>query len=186
MKATSKRLFGLGAMLVLIGPIGLAGTPTLPSDADSSLHRHVRKRLVTIPSFGVFDNLEFSIDTDDGTTVTLYGQVVRPSIRKDAERRVARIEGVERVINRIEVLPLSRFDDSIRRRTYQAVFRTSSMYRYALGPNPSIHIIVNSGHVTLAGVVRNETDRRLALLWANGVSGVFSVTDNLRVEKSGY
>ena len=118
-----------------------------------------------------------------GDTVTLHGQAVRTSTRKDAERRVAKIEGVERVINDIEVLPLSGFDDSIRVRTYRAIFRTAGLYRYALGANPSIHIIVNRGHVTLEGVVANKVDSRLAYLAANQVSGTFSVTNNLRVEQ---
>jgi len=102
--------------------------------------KRVRKELVTLPFYGVFDNLSFKLD---GETVTLYGQTVRSSTRRDAERRVAKIEGVERVINNVEVLPLSRFDDSIRLRTYSAIFRSAGLYRYALGADPSLHIIVN-------------------------------------------
>lgn len=150
-----------------------------PSNQDSALlTKQIRKQLVTLPFYGVFDNLAFEIN---GDTVILSGQVLRPTTRKDAERRVAKIEGVERVVNRIEVLPLSSFDDSIRVRTYRAVFRTSSLYRYAMGANPSIHIVVNRGHVTLEGVVSSEMDRRLAYIAANGVPGVFSVTNNLRI-----
>jgi hypothetical protein len=104
--------------------------------------------------------------------------------RTDAERRVARISGVERVINNIEVLPLSSFDDSIRVRTYRTLFRTGGLYRYALGANPSLHIIVKGGHLTLEGVVANEGDSRLAYITARSVPGVFSVTNNLRVERS--
>jgi hyperosmotically inducible protein len=149
-------------------------------NADIATMKEIRKKLVTLPFYGVFDNLGYEVE---GGTVTLYGQVVRPSTRKDAERRVAKIEGIERVINRIEVLPVSRFDDSIRVRTYRALFRTGSLYRYALGANPSIHIIVSRGHVTLEGVVANKMDSRLAYIAANQVSGVFSVTNNLRVER---
>jgi hyperosmotically inducible protein len=148
---------------------------------DSLTAKEVRKKLVTLPFYGVFDNLAFKVD---GDTVTLYGQVLRPVTRKDAERRVAKIEGVERVINNIEVLPLSSFDDRIRVRTYRAVFRSGSLYRYAMGANPSIHIVVNRGHVTLEGVVSSQMDSRLAYIAANGVPGVFSVTNNLRVERS--
>jgi hyperosmotically inducible protein len=143
--------------------------------------RQVRKELVTLPYYGVFDNLAFEIK---GKTVTLHGQVLRPTTRKDAERRVAKIEGVERVINKIEVLPLSGFDDSIRLRTYRAVFKTGGLYRYALGANPSIHIIVKGGNVTLEGVVSSEMDSRLAYLAASGVPGAFSVINNLRVERA--
>jgi hyperosmotically inducible protein len=109
--------------------------------------------------------------------------VTRPTTRKDAERRVAKIEGIDRVINKIEVLPVSSFDDSIRVRTYRAVFRSGGLYRYAMGANPSIHIVVNRGHVTLEGVVSSQMDSRLAYIAANGVPGVFSVTNNLRVER---
>jgi hyperosmotically inducible periplasmic protein len=150
------------------------------NSAQYGTEREIRKELVKLPYYGVFDNLAFKVD---GDTVTLYGQVVRPSTRKDAEKRIAKIEGVERVVNRIEVLPLSNFDDSIRARAYRAVFRSGSLYRYAQGANPSLHIIVKNGHLTLEGVVANEGDRNLANIAARGVSGVFSVTNNLRVER---
>ena len=114
--------------------------------------------------------------------MTLYGQVVRASTRSDAERRVKSIPGVTRVVNNIEVLPLSSFDNSIRARTYRAVFGTGSLYRYSMGANPSIHIIVNRGHVTLEGVVSNKMDSQLAYMAARGVPGVFSVTNKLHVE----
>jgi hyperosmotically inducible protein len=138
----------------------------------------VHKELVTLPHYDVFDNLEYKVD---GDTVTLSGQVRNPITRRDAERRVARIEGVDHVINKIEVLPVSGFDDSIRARAYRAVFRSGSLYRYAMGTNPSIHIVVKNGHVTLEGVVSGQMDSQLAYVAARGVSGVFSVTNNLRV-----
>ena len=148
--------------------------------SQQQIMKKVRKELVTLPYYGVFDNLAYKVE---GNTVTLYGQVVRPSTRVDAERRVARIKGVERVVNQIEVLPLSSFDDSIRARTYRTLFRTGGLYRYAMGANPSIHIVVNRGHLTLEGVVANEGDRRLAYIAASGVPGVFSVTNNLRTDR---
>jgi hyperosmotically inducible protein len=144
------------------------------------LLKKVRKELVTLPWYGVFDNLEYSVE---GSTVTLYGQVVQPSTRRDAERRVARLQGVERVVNNIEVLPLSPFDDSIRRATYRALFGSNSpLFRYGRGVNPSVHIIVNRGHVTLEGVVSTEGDATLARMLALRVPGAFSVTNNLRAE----
>jgi hyperosmotically inducible protein len=145
------------------------------------LSEQVRKKLVTLPYYGVFDNLEYNIQ---GNTVTLSGQVVRPSTRSDAEARVKRIQGVERVINNIRVLPLSSFDASLRRRVYRAVFGFDGLSRYAMGVNPSIHIIVDNGHVTLEGVVNNKSDADMAYLRANGVPGVFSVTNHLRVQNS--
>ena len=145
------------------------------------ISKRVRKELVTLPYYGVFDNLAYEVN---GGTVTLHGQVVHPSTRRDAERRVARLAGVERVVNRIEVLPLSGFDDSIRARTYRVLFGMDSpLFRYGRGVNPSIHIVVNRGHVTLEGVVSTEGDSRLAYIRAAGVPGVFSVTNNLAVER---
>lgn len=161
------------AVLALVAPVALAG-----SEQKGTMMDKVRKELVTLPYFGVFDNLEYKVE---GDTVTLYGQVVRPSTRQDAERRVTRIEGIDRVINNIEVLPLSGFDDSIRAREYRTIFRTGGLYRYAMGANPSIHIVVKNGNVTLEGVVSNQMDSQLAYMAARSVPGVFSVINNLRV-----
>jgi hyperosmotically inducible protein len=146
---------------------------------EQQVSQKVRHELVTLPYYGVFDNLAYKVE---GGTVTLYGQVVRPSTRKDAERRVAKIAGVQQVVNNIEVLPPSPSDDSIRVRTYRTVFRSGGLYRYAMGANPSIHIVVNRGHVTLEGVVGNKMDKQLAFFAANSVPGVFSVTNNLRTD----
>jgi hyperosmotically inducible protein len=146
--------------------------------ATAQITEKVRKELVTLPYYGVFDNLAYKVE---GGTVTLYGQVTRPTTRSDAARRVARINGVSRVVNNIEVLPLSSFDDQIRRNMYRTIFNTGGLYRYAMGANPSIHIVVNNGHVTLEGIVDSIGDSRLANIAASGVPGVFSVTNNLRV-----
>jgi hyperosmotically inducible protein len=162
------------ASILLVASFAFAATPP-PKSMDK-----VRKELVTLPYYGVFDNLEYKIE---GGTVTLYGQVLKPVTRSDAARRVAKIEGVDQVINNIQVLPVSGFDDSIRAREYRAIFRSGSLYRYAMGANPSIHIIVMNGKVTLEGVVSNRMDSQLAYMAANGVPGVFSVTNNLRVER---
>ncbi|MEK6279294.1 MAG: BON domain-containing protein [Acidobacteriota bacterium] len=154
-------------------------TSGVESTSDKQVVKQVRHELVTLPYYGVFDNLGYKVE---GTTVTLFGQVTRPTTRHDAGRRVAKIAGVQQVVNNIKVLPLSSFDDSIRARTYRAVFRSGSLYRYAMGANPSIHIIVDRGHVTLEGVVGSKMDRQLAYIAANGVFGTFSVTNNLRTE----
>jgi len=146
---------------------------------DPQLSRRVRRELVTLPYYGVFDNLAYSIN---GGNVTLYGQVVRPTTRSDAERRVKRINGVTRVVNNIKVLPLSRFDDQIRVATYRSIANMGGLHRYLRGTNPSIHIVVDRGHVTLEGVVSGSGDRTLAYHAANRVPGVFSVRNNLRVE----
>lgn len=146
---------------------------------DPQLSRRVRRELVTLPYYGVFDNLGYSIN---GGNVTLYGQVVRPTTRSDAERRVKKIAGVTRVVNNIKVLPLSRFDDQIRAATFRSIANMGGLHRYLRGTNPSIHIVVDRGHVTLEGVVSGSGDRTLAYHAANRVPGVFSVRNNLRVE----
>lgn len=179
MKKLFTKLTSLAAALVLVASLGGATQAKEGVSSRQRVSEKIRKELVTLPFYGVFDNLAYSFD---GGTATLHGQVVRPTTKADAERRVSRIAGVERVVNRIEVLPLSSFDDSIRRRAYREIFGTASLYRYAMGANPSLHIVVNRGHVTLEGVVGNEGDRRLARIAALQVPGVFSVTNNLRVD----
>ncbi len=180
MKTFKNRIITLAAMLLLVATTIVAAPQGYAKSADDArLAKSVRHELLMLPYYGVFDNLAYKVE---GDTVTLYGQVVRPSTRSDAERSVKRLPGVARVVNQIEVLPLSGFDDATRVQTYRAVFRTSGLYRYAMGNNPSLHIIVNNGHVTLEGVVANRMDKQLAYMAANSVPGVFSVTNNLRVE----
>jgi hyperosmotically inducible periplasmic protein len=138
----------------------------------------VRHELVMLPYYSLFDDLGYQVD---GSTVTLTGDVVRPVLKSDAENVVKRIPGVTNVVNDIKVLPLSPFDNRTRIAVYRSIFGYASLYRYAMGTQPSIHIIVDNGHVTLKGVVDNEGDKNIAYLRANGVPGVFSVTNELRV-----
>jgi len=140
--------------------------------------REVQHELVMLPYLDVFDNLSFSVEEG---TVTLTGQVTRPTLKGDAERAVKRIEGVEKVDNQIEVLPLSPHDDRLRLSLYRAIYGFPSMNRYALPVIKPIRIIVKNGNVTLEGIVDNQADKSVANIRANGVHGVFSVTNNLRV-----
>lgn len=180
MKTIRKALLMLVAALVLAAPAAQAATTTEAQGLEARrITEKVRKELVTLPWYGVFDNLAYKVE---GGTVTLYGQVVRPTTRSDAARRVSRIPGVARVVNQIEVLPLSSFDDSIRVNAYNQIFRAGSLYRYAMGANPSIHIVVRRGHITLEGVVRSKMDKQLAYMAARQVPGAFSVTNNLIAE----
>ena len=146
-----------------------------------SIEREVRHELITLPYYGIFDNLAYRVD---GSVVTLFGQVARPTLRHDAEVRVKEIEGVDRVINEIEVLPLSPNDDRIRRAVYAAVYSKEPLQRYAMGAVPPIHIIVKNGNVTLVGFVGNEGDKNIAGIAANGVSGVFSVSNQLALDSN--
>jgi len=144
------------------------------------LAREVRHELVMLPYYNVFDNLSFRVD---GSTVTLMGQVARPTLKSDAERVVKGIEGVEKVVNQIQVLPVSPDDDRIRLAVYRAIYGHTALQRYGLQAVPPIHIIVNKGNVNLEGVVATEADKNIANIQAKSVPGVFNVTNNLRVEK---
>ena len=141
----------------------------------------VRHKLAMIPYYSVFDILQFKVE---GDTVTLMGQVRRPVIKDEAESSVKHIEGVKTVRNQIEVLPPSPFDDRLRRAEYRSIYSFGPLQPYALGVNPGIHIIVKNGDVTLEGSVTSQGDWNAANVRARTVPGVFSVTNNLRVEKS--
>jgi len=167
----------VAAVLLSLSSI-LCGQTQNPKGYDKFV-REIRHELVMLPYYGVFDNLVYKVD---GFNVTLMGQVTRPTLKSDAERVVKDIEGVQTVTNNIEVLPLSPNDDRIRMAVYRAVYGEAALNRYALNAVPPIHIIVKNGNVTLEGVVANEGDKNIANIRANGVSGVFGVTNNLRVE----
>ena len=159
--------------------------PKIQTGRDSSqvqrrLEREVRHELVMLPYYDVFDNLEYRVD---GSHVTLSGQVVRPTLKSGAENVVKNIEGVEKVTNNIEVLPLSPNDDRLRVAVYRSIYGHTALQRYSIRSVPPIHIIVRNGNVTLEGVVASEGDKNIANIQANTVSGVFSVKNNLRVEK---
>ncbi|HKQ93195.1 MAG TPA: BON domain-containing protein [Blastocatellia bacterium] len=146
------------------------------------LKKEIRKELVTLPFFGVFDWLEGKVEPDG--TVFLAGQVTRPTLKKDAQRRVEKVEGVERVINQIEVLPLSPNDDRLRRAVFRELFNFNSpLFRYGQQPIPSIHIIVSRGRLVLKGVVANKGDSDIANIRARGVPGLFEVRNDLRIER---
>jgi hyperosmotically inducible protein len=155
--------------------------PTFAASEPRPLPDAVRHELVMLPYYGVFDDLRYSVN---GSEVTLYGEVREPILKSNAEKAVQRISGVTKVVNNIKVLPLSPADNRIRAATYGAVFGAGNLYRYAMGAIPSIHIIVENGHVTLTGVVSNPGDRDLAYIRANSVPGVFSVTNHIRVAET--
>ncbi len=167
-------------ILLLFAATMLAQAQPVSERGRERLIREVRHELVMLPYYGVFDNLSYKLD---GYNVTLLGQVTRPTLKSDAERVVKSIEGVEKVDNQIEVLPLSPNDDRLRLRVYRAIYGRAPLDRYALQAVPPIHIIVKNGNVTLEGVVANEGDKNMANIRANGVSGVFQVVNNLAVEK---
>ena len=177
------------AIFSMVAPASAAIQDNQPAGALSQksvdrIIREVHHELVMLPYYGVFDNLAYKVDPNG--TVTLLGQVspVRgPTLKSDAENAVKRIEGVEKVVNNIEVLPLSGNDDRIRRATYRAIYGNSVLSQYQLRAVPPIHIIVKNGHVTLEGAVARTMDKQIAGMQANGVHGAFSVTNNLVVDE---
>jgi len=178
--------FSLVVVLSIGGALNAATRLRFQPTADPAQHQtwlteQVRHKLAMIPWYSVFDNLEYRVD---GDTITLMGQVTRPVIKDEAEFSVKKIEGVKVVENQIEVLPPSPFDDQVRRKEYRSIYSFGPLQPYALGVNPGIHIIVKGGNVTLEGVVRTQADKDAANIRARSVPGVFSVKNNLRVEKS--
>jgi hyperosmotically inducible periplasmic protein len=177
-------LFSL-TMLLNTGTMAFAATSSrteTPGDMagyESWLATEVRHQLVTLPWYSVFDNLEYRVD---GSEVTLLGQVVNPTLKIDAGNAVKNIEGVTKVVNDIEILPPSPMDDQIRRAEFRAIFGEPALERYAMGSVPAIHIVVKEGHVTLEGVVASQSDKDVVNIRANTVPGIFSVTNNLRLE----
>lgn len=169
------------AALLALTTLGIAQNAQPSSKAQERIVKEVRHELLMLPYFGVFDYIAYKVD---GSTVTLLGQVVRPVLKSDAENAVKHIEGVEKVDNQIEVLPPSSMDDGLRMQLFRAIYGDPALQKYELGVQKPIRIIVKNGRVTLEGVVDNETDKNLAGLRANGVTGIFSVTNNLQVVKS--
>lgn len=148
--------------------------------AQARIQKEVRHQLLMLPYLGVFDNLVYQVD---GYNVTLGGAVTNPTLKSDAERSVKRIEGVEKVTNRIDVLPPSSMDDGLRRQLYRAIYGYPSLQKYALIPIKPIRIIVRNGQVALEGVVDSQSDKNTAYIRASGVPGTFSVKNNLVVSK---
>jgi len=173
-------IFSMGA---LASPTTQDNQPTgaLNQKSIDRISKEVRHELVMLPYYGVFDNLAYKVDPDG--TVTLQGQVSRPTLKSDAENSVKHIEGVEKVVNNIEVLPTSPNDDRIRRDAYRAIYGNDVLSQYQMRAVPPIHIIVNNGKITLEGVVARQMDKQIAGMQANGVPGSFSVTNNLASEE---
>jgi len=147
-----------------------------------AIEKQVRHELNMLPYVNAFDYLAFTVDANNN--VTLTGEVTNPVLKSDAGNVVKRLEGVEHVNNQIQVLPVSFMDDGLRRRLFRTIYGYPGLQKYALGVNKPIRIIVNGGHVTLMGVVDNEMDKNIAGMRANGVPGIFSVDNQLKVVKS--
>jgi osmotically-inducible protein OsmY len=176
----SKIMWGFLLGILAVGGVRAQGPGDrrISQKGEDRITKEVRHELVTLPYYSVFDDLAYKVD---GDTVTLYGAVTRPTLKSDAENVVKKIEGVNRVINNIEILPLSPNDDQIRRAVYRAIYSQPGLDMYSLRAVPTIHIIVKNGNVTLTGAVANEGDKDRANIAANGVPGVFAVKNDIQV-----
>ena len=173
---------------LMIVPCGLTAAQSNHNDpyvhgpaGEARLIQEVRHQLVMLPYYTIFDDLGFRVQ---GSTVTLVGAVTDPVLKSSAGNVVKSVEGVSQVNNEIKVLPVSPMDWQIRRAMYRTIYGDPQIGdRYGHQALPSIHIIVENGHVTLEGVVANQADKNLINIRANSVPNVFSVTNNLQVEK---
>jgi hyperosmotically inducible periplasmic protein len=175
---TNKQYAGAALLALGLAISGTFSTLQAAPEQPKTLEEQVRHELLMVPYINVFDNVTYKVDNG---VVTLGGQVLRPIDKSNLESAVKHLAGVASVDNQIEVLPLSNFDDRIRLQTLRKIERMGSLYRYFMGVNPSIRIIVKNGNVTLEGAVANAADRQLAFLAANGVPGVSSVTNHLEI-----
>jgi hyperosmotically inducible periplasmic protein len=173
-RGLAKGVAGLAALLLLTSAPMFAKNP-----APGTLEKKVQHELFSVPWLNLFDDISFRVD---GNVVTLFGDVRQPWMKNDAGSAVKHIEGVTRVDNEINVLPLSPMDDRIRAQAFRAIFN-GPLFRYSEGVLGSIHIVVDNGRITLRGVVQNQSDSQLAYIRANGLSGVFSVKNELQIEK---
>jgi len=176
------RLSLFPAILAVVALVAVSAyAASRPEQQEPKAHdlvKEVRHQLVLLPYYSVFDNLSYRVD---GTSIILVGQVVRPTLKSDAENVVKRIEGVSSVQNDIEILPVSPDDDQIRRSVYRAIYGDPQFTSYGFQAVPSIHIIVKNGNVTLEGIVDNENDKTVAGIRVKSVPNVFSVKNNLLV-----
>jgi hyperosmotically inducible protein len=170
-----RNLIILSAVILAFSSVNISAQST----ANSETERLVQKKIYKLTDYGVFDHITFTVD---GSTVTLNGKVANARNKKDAKAYVEDVPGVSRVINNIEVLPLSNFDDSIRRNLYASLSNHGGLSRYLWTVNPSVRLIVSRGHVTLEGYVANKGDYHAMNIVAHGVSGVFSVKNNLIID----
>lgn len=156
-----------------------ASDQSVSPEVQAKLVQGIRRAILMQPYYTVFDNLGYTLE---GRTVTLTGQVLNPTLPKDVQSAVKKVEGVDKVVNKIEVLPPSPMDAEIREQVRQKIYGGfGPLFKYANMPNPPIRIIVKNARVTLYGVVDNETDKNLCTQRVNQIFSVLSVTNNLAV-----
>ena len=174
----------LRTLIIGVGMIALTlsfSAQSAMASAQAKIDKQVVHELNMLPYVNVFDYMTFTVDANG--TVTLAGEVTNPVVKSDAANAIKRIEGVEHVNNQIQVLPVSFMDEGLRFRLFRSIYGYPALEKYGVGSNKSIRIIVDNGHVTLRGIVDNQTDKNIAFIRANGVPGTFSVDNQLKVVK---
>ena len=173
-----KTIWAGAAGLLLTANLSLAATTAQGERKDFQVAKDIATTVQRYTQFTIFDDVNAYVK--DGV-VTLTGKVTMPYKRDDIEKRIARIDGVRGVTDRLDVLPVSQFDDELRYRISRSIYNHSNFWTYAIMPNPPIHIVVEHGRVTLTGVVQSEVDRMLARSLATQF-GAFSVTNALKTD----
>jgi len=175
-----KSFLVISIAIIAISVVSVSAQSYKAGGSNKTIEQQVFKQILGLPNYGLFDNIKFEVN---GDTVILSGKVNSLGTRKSAERGVKKIGGVRNVINNIDELPPSSFDNTIRRQLVGTLSQNGgSFYRYLQGTNPSVRLIVENGRVTLEGYVANRSDSNLANILANGIFGVFTVQNNLVVE----
>jgi hyperosmotically inducible periplasmic protein len=176
------KLFGhvlvAGALLASAAMAADKANVNLPR-TDAEITKSVQHELLSYPYYGIFDDLSFQVRNRQ---VTLYGEVTQPIKKSDVHNIIARVPGVESVNDNVQVLPLSDNDNLLRRQIAASIYRFPSLSRYGMGTHPSIHIIVDNGHVTLTGVVDSQADKNTAAIRASAAGLSFGpIVNNLQV-----
>jgi osmotically-inducible protein OsmY len=169
----------LGQMMMAAAMVAGAASAAVPNDAD--LAKSVRHEVLMYSRYTLWDDVNFRVNNGN---VELQGAVTQPFKKSDLGKIVQSIPGVAGVTNELKVLPLSTFDDRLRLQVARAIYGYPALSRYAMGANPSIHIIVDNGHVTLTGMVNNEAEKQMAGIRASGAGlGFGPVVNNLSVDQ---
>lgn len=158
----------------------LAAQPAAAQLSDVQLGGRVVAAVQRCPTFGIFDDVTIGVNDRN---VTINGWVTDASKRDDIARRAGRVDGVRSLTNALVVLPMTEADVRLRLRIARAIYGNALFWRYGSSSNPPIHIIVNRGHVTLAGAVSDETEKSFAYALSH-VPGALSVTNHLRVDRN--
>ena len=174
----TKSILACAGGLLLSAQIAAAAPVGQPDRKDFQVFKDVATSVERYTQFTIFDDV--SANVKDGV-VTLTGKVTMPYKRDDIARRVAKIDGVRSVNDRIDVLPVSQFDDQLRMRIARSIYGNANFWNYGIMPNPPIHIVVERGRVTLTGVVQSDVDRMLARSLATQF-GALSVTNELKTD----